>query len=236
MTATFEPKCDPGTLASIQANLGIVNAKIAQAAKDGARDASRISLIAVSKVQPRPRIEAALAAGHRVFGENRVQEAEERWPVYREHFQDLQLHLIGPLQTNKARAAVEMFDTIHTLDRPRLAASLARLFDELGAQRTCYIQVNTGEEAQKAGVLPDNADAFIAACRREYGLPITGLMCIPPADQLPGPHFAFLAEIAKRNGLEKLSMGMSADYEDAIKLGATAVRVGSAIFGDRQYS
>lgn len=220
----------------VRANLDAVHAKIAQAAKDAGRDATAVNLIAVSKVQPEERIQAALQAGHRVYGENRVQEAEGRWPAYREQYPDLQLHLIGPLQTNKARVAVQLFDVIHTLDRPRLAQTLARLFDETGRQLPCYVEVNTGSEPQKAGVLPEDADAFIQSCRQEYGLPVVGLMCIPPADDVPAPHFAFLADIAKRNGLERLSMGMSADYEQAVALGATDVRVGSAIFGERQYS
>lgn len=226
----------PDIAAQIRGNLDAVHAKIAQAAQDAGRDAAAINLIAVSKVQPEERIQAALRAGHRVYGENRVQEAEERWPQYREQYPDLQLHLIGPLQTNKARVAVQLFDVIHTLDRPRLAQTLARLFDETGRQLPCYIEVNTGSEPQKAGVLPEDADAFIQSCRKEYGLPVAGLMCIPPADDVPAPHFAFLADIAKRNGLERLSMGMSADYEQAVALGATDVRVGSAIFGERQYS
>ena len=222
-------------LEAVAANLADVNAKIAQAAKDAGRDPSDATLIAVSKVQPRERVEVALLAGHRVFGENRVQEAEERWPPFKEQFQDITLHLIGPLQTNKARAAVKLFDVIHTVDRPRLAATLARLFDETGRRLPCYIEINTGSEPQKAGVLPEDADAFIKACREEYQLPIVGLMCIPPAEDVPAPHFAFLADIAKRNGIERLSMGMSADYEAAVRLGATDVRVGSSIFGARQY-
>lgn len=232
---TPDPAPDPGpeTIAQVRANLGAVHGKIAQAAKDASRDPADITLIAVSKMQPEERILASLLAGQRVFGENRVQEAEGRWPAYRERFPDLHLHLIGPLQTNKARVAVPLFDVIHTLDRPRLAGTLARLFDEMGRQLPCYIEVNTGREPQKAGVLPEDADAFIESCREEYQLPIVGLMCIPPADDVPAPHFAFLADIAKRNGLEKLSMGMSADFEQAVALGATEVRVGSAIFGER---
>jgi pyridoxal phosphate enzyme (YggS family) len=226
----------PETIAQVRANLDAVHAKIAQAAQDAGRDPAGVNLIAVSKVQPEDRIQAALLAGQRVYGENRVQEAEGRWPQYREQYPDLQLHLIGPLQTNKARVAVQLFDVIHTVDRPRLAATLARLFDETGRQLPCYIEVNTGSEPQKAGVLPEDADAFIKACREEYNLPLVGLMCIPPAEDVPAPHFAFLADIAKRNGLDRLSMGMSADYEQAVALGATDVRVGSAIFGERQYS
>jgi pyridoxal phosphate enzyme (YggS family) len=223
----------PAIIETVRANLADVHAKIEQAARDADRNPADVNLIAVSKVQPPERIQAALLAGHRVYGENRVQEAEGRWPAHREHYPDLQLHLIGPLQTNKARAAIELFDVIHTLDRPRLAGTLARLFDEMGRQLPCYIEINTGSEPQKAGVLPEDADAFIKACREEYQLPVVGLMCIPPAEDVPAPHFAFLADIAKRNGLAKLSMGMSADYAQAVALGATEVRVGSAIFGER---
>ncbi len=226
----------PSVIAAVRANLADVHAKIARAAKDADRNPADVNLIAVSKVQPADRILAALHAGHRVYGENRVQEAEGRWPAHREQYTDLQLHLIGPLQTNKARSAIQLFDVIHTLDRPRLAATLARLFDEMGRQLPCFIEINTGSEPQKAGVLPEDADAFIKACREDYQLPIVGLMCIPPAEDVPAPHFAFLADIAKRNGLERLSMGMSADYAQAVALGATEVRVGSAIFGDRVYS
>jgi len=223
-------------LDTVCSNLATVHSNIERAAKDAGRDPAAVKLIAVSKVQPRERVEAALIAGHRVFGENRVQEAEERWPPFKEQYSDVELHLIGPLQTNKARTAVQLFDVIHTVDRPRLAATLARLFDETGRQLPCFIEINTGAEPQKAGVLPDEADAFIKACRDEYQLPIVGLMCIPPADDVPAPHFAFLADIAKRNGLSRLSMGMSADYEHAVQLGATDVRVGSSIFGERQYA
>jgi pyridoxal phosphate enzyme (YggS family) len=226
----------PSVIATVRANLADVHAKIARAAQDADRNPVDVNLIAVSKVQPADRILAALHAGHRVYGENRVQEAEGRWPAHREQYADLQLHLIGPLQTNKARSAIQLFDVLHTLDRPRLAATLARLFDEMGRQLPCFIEINTGSEPQKAGVLPEDADAFIKACREEYQLPIVGLMCIPPAEDVPAPHFAFLADIAKRNGLERLSMGMSADYDQAVALGATEVRVGSAIFGERVYS
>ena len=223
-------------LETVRSNLESVHAKIAQAAEDSDRSRDDVTLIAVSKMQPADRIEAALLAGHRVYGENRVQEAEGRWPAYRERYHDLQLHLIGPLQTNKARNAIQLFDVIHTLDRPRLAVTLARLFDETGRRLPCYIEVNTGSEPQKAGVLPADADAFIKSCIEEHGLPVVGLMCIPPAEDVAAPHFALLADIAARNGLKRLSMGMSADYEQAVQLGATDVRVGSAIFGERQYS
>ena len=191
-------------------------------------------LVAVSKVQPVERVIAVLEEGHRLFGENKVQEAAGKWPDLRARFPGVELHLIGPLQTNKARQAMGLFDAIETIDRPKLARTIARLREELGQCPKLYVQVNTGGEAQKAGVLPDEADAFIADCR-ELGLEIAGLMCIPPADEEPSLHFALLAKIAARNGIEKLSMGMSADFETAIAQGATSVRVGSAIFGARDY-
>ena len=234
-TPSDAPESITDIQATVSANLAAVHDNIARAARDAGRDAADVTLIAVSKVQPPERVEAALLAGHRVFGENRVQEAEGRWPPFKERFPDVQLHLIGPLQTNKARAAIALFDTIHTVDRPRLAATLARLFDETGRRLPCYIEVNTGAEPQKAGVLPGDADAFIKACLDDYQLPVEGLMCIPPAGDVPAPHFAFLADIAARNGLSRLSMGMSADYEAAVQLGATEVRVGSSIFGARNY-
>jgi len=229
-------KPPPHIIETVRANLAAVHARIEQAARDAGREPAAVKLIAVSKVQPPARIAAALAAGHRVYGENRVQEAEERWLAYRDQFRDLELHLIGPLQTNKARAAVALFDVIHTLDRPRLASTLARLFDQVGRRPPCYVQINTGGEPQKAGVLPAEADAFIQSCIRQHELPVVGLMCIPPVEDVAAPHFAFLAEIAKRNGLARLSMGMSADYPHAVQLGATDVRVGSAVFGERRYS
>lgn len=198
------------------------------------RPEGSVTLIAVSKVQPLARIEAVLAAGHRVFGENYVQEAAAKWPDLRARFPGVALHMIGPLQTNKAKAAVELFDAIHTLDRPSLAERLARLAQERGACPALFVQVNTGAEPQKAGVLPDEADAFIAAARA-MDLPVTGTMCIPPEGEDPAPHFRLLAGIARRNGLANLSMGMSADFETAVALGATHVRVGSAIFGARDY-
>ena len=193
-----------------------------------------VTLIAVSKVQPNARVEAVLAEGHRVFGENRVQEAEGKWPDFKARFEGVELHLIGPLQTNKARAAMDLFDVIHTVDRPKLARTIARLADELGHCPDVFLQVNTGDEAQKAGVSVDGADDFIAECRA-LGLPVKGLMCIPPVDETPSLHFALLAKIAARNDLTGLSMGMSGDFEDAIGQGATHVRVGSAIFGARDY-
>ncbi|MEM9716312.1 MAG: YggS family pyridoxal phosphate-dependent enzyme [Pseudomonadota bacterium] len=193
------------------------------------------NLIAVSKVQPNDRVEAVLQAGHRCFGENKVQEAQGRWPYFKEQFDGVDLHLIGPLQTNKVKAAVELFDAIHALDRPKLATKLAAEIQAQGKAPDLFIQVNTGEEDQKSGILPAEADAFIAECR-SMDLPIKGLMVIPPVDEEPSLHFALLAKIAARNGLTGLSMGMSADFEKAIALGATHVRVGSAIFGDRVYS
>ena len=190
-------------------------------------------LVAVSKRQLDERIEAALVAGHRVFGENRVQEAQERWAERRDSYPDLKLHLIGPLQTNKAADAVALFDVIEVVDRPKLARSLSAEMARQGRHLPCYVQVNTGEEDQKSGILPDEADSFIGFCREECGLDIAGLMCIPPVDEEPAMHFALLRTIAERNGLPGLSMGMSGDYEEAVRFGATSVRVGSAIFGSR---
>ena len=198
------------------------------------RPVGSVRLIAVSKVQPLERVEAVLNEGHRIFGENKVQEAAGKWPAFREQFSGVDLHLIGPLQTNKARQAMALFDVIQTVDRIKLARTLARLRDETGHCPTLFVQVNTGEEPQKAGVLPQDSDAFIAECRA-LDLPVVGLMCIPPADEEPSLHFALLAKIAARNGLAELSMGMSGDFENAIAQGATCVRVGSAIFGERDY-
>lgn len=206
--------------------------RIAAATRSAGRDPADVTLIAVSKVQPLPRVAAILAQGQRVFGENRVQEAQGKWPAFRDSYPGVSLHLIGPLQTNKARAAVELFDVIHTLDRIKLAEVLARLAQERGRCPDLFIQVNTGAEPQKAGVLPDQADQFIAAVRA-LDLPLIGLMCIPPDGFDPAPHFAQLAAIAARTGLPGLSMGMSGDFEAAIAQGATHVRVGSAIFGER---
>lgn len=207
-----------------------------RAAEAGAgRAEGSVTLIAVSKVQPLDRVVTVLEEGHRVFGENYVQEAAAKWPSLRERFAGVELHMIGPLQTNKAKAAVELFDAIHTVDRPSLAQKLARLAEARGECPELFIQVNTGEEPQKAGILPADTDAFVAACRG-LGLPIRGLMCIPPEAEDPAPHFAMLARMAERNGLTGLSMGMSADFETAIAHGATHVRVGSAIFGARDYS
>jgi pyridoxal phosphate enzyme (YggS family) len=205
-------------------------ARIAGAARAAGRDPADVSLTAVSKQQPWDQIAPVLAAGQRIFGENRVQEAMERWTERRA---GLELRLIGPLQTNKAREAAAFFDVIETVDRERLAKTLADEIQRLGRAPRLYVQVNTGEEPQKAGVAPLQADAFIAQCRGAYGLAIEGLMCIPPEAEPPAPHFALLAQIAARNGLAKLSMGMSADFETAVRFGATSVRVGSALFGAR---
>lgn len=209
-----------------------IQARIAAAEGKAGRAAGSVALIAVSKVQPPERVEAVLEEGHRMFGENRVQEAAGRWPDFQARFAGITLHLIGPLQTNKARQAVEMFDAIHSVDRPRLARKLADLAQERGTSPGLFIQVNTGQEPQKAGVLPADADAFIAECRA-MDLPVEGLMCIPPVEEEATLHFALLARIAARNGLSGLSMGMSDDFERAIAQGATHVRVGSAIFGAR---
>lgn len=209
-----------------------ITARIAKAESAAGRLAGSTKLIAVSKVQPNERVEAVLSQGHRCFGENRVQEAAEKWPGFKEKFSEIDLHLIGPLQTNKARQAMELFNAIHSVDRPKLAKTLARLAQELGHCPDVFIQVNTGEEEQKAGIMPVDADAFIAECRG-LDLPVQGLMAIPPVEEEPSLHFALLAKIAERNGLQGLSMGMSGDFEQAIALGATHVRVGSAIFGER---
>jgi pyridoxal phosphate enzyme (YggS family) len=209
-----------------------IKERAAQAAQDAGRSPGDVVLLAVSKVQPNARVEAVLAQGHRSFGENRVQEAAGKWPAFRERFDGIDLHLIGPLQSNKARQAFELFQTIQTLDRPKLAKSIARLAQEMGHCPALFIQINTGEEPQKAGVLPQEADAFVADCRA-LDLPVQGLMCIPPIDEEAALHFALLAKIAERNGLQGLSMGMSSDFEKAISFGATHIRVGSAIFGER---
>ncbi len=206
--------------------------RIATALAQADRAAGSVTLIAISKVQPNERVQAVLDQGHRVFGENRIQEAQGKWPAFQEKYEGVDLHLVGPLQTNKARAAMDLFDVIHSVDRPKLAQTLARLAQEKGRCPELFIQVNTGEEAQKAGVSPADTDGFVAECRA-LDLPLRGLMCIPPVDEEPALHFALLAKLAERNGLKGLSMGMSSDFETAIALGATHVRVGSAIFGDR---
>ncbi|MDW3180704.1 YggS family pyridoxal phosphate-dependent enzyme [Roseobacter sp.] len=209
-----------------------ISDRIAKAETAAGRENGSVKLIAVSKVQPNARVETVLQEGHRCFGENRVQEAAGKWPAFREAFDGIDLHLIGPLQTNKARQSFELFQSIHSLDRPKLAKIFARLAQEMGTCPEMFIQVNTGEEPQKAGVLPADTDAFVAECQA-MDLPIRGLMCIPPIEEEAALHFALLAKIAARNGLSGLSMGMSSDFEKAIALGATHVRVGSAIFGAR---
>jgi pyridoxal phosphate enzyme (YggS family) len=214
-------------------HLAEVRAAIARAAHDVGRDPDSVRLVAVSKTVAAEGILPALEAWQRLFGENYVQESAAKWPALRERYPDIELHFIGPLQSNKAREAVRLFDVIHTLDRPSLAAALAKEIQREGRSPRLLVQVNTGEEPQKGGVLPTEADAFLSACRDTYGLTIQGLMCIPPAEDLPSPHFALLNRIAARNGLTTLSMGMSADFEAAIQLGATHVRVGTAIFGAR---
>ncbi len=218
---------------TLEARLAAVRARIVQAARDSGRDPASVTLVAVSKTFPAEAIGPALAAGHRIFGENRVQEAKAKWPGLRERHPGVDLHLIGPLQSNKAREAVELFDVIETVDRPKIAEALAAEIARAGKPLKLFVEVNTGAEPQKAGVLPGDADAFVRRCRDELGLKIAGLMCIPPADEQASPHFALLNTIAARNGIPGLSMGMSADYPLAIQLGATHVRVGSAIFGER---
>jgi hypothetical protein len=217
---------------SVAEALQFVRSAIAAAARAAGRDLEEITLVAVSKTHRAGRIEEAISAGQRAFGENRVQEALTKFPALKARHPDLRLHLIGPLQTNKARDAVRLFDVIETLDRPRLADALVSAMEKDGRRPECYIQVNTGEEPQKAGVAPAEADRFIAESR-ERGLPVTGLMCIPPLDEEPALHFALLREIARRNGLARLSMGMSGDFETAIRFGATELRIGTAIFGER---
>jgi PLP dependent protein len=219
---------------AIAVNLAAVRGRIDAAANAAGRDSGTVSLVAVSKTQPVEAVRAALQAGQRIFGENRVQEGMAKFPGLRGEFPDFELHLIGPLQTNKVRDAVAHFDMIETVDRARLAEALAREMERTGRRLPCLIEVNTGEELQKAGVLPETADAFIADCRERLALPIAGVMCIPPEHEEPALHFALLREIARRNGLEQLSMGMSADFETAIRFGATHVRVGTAIFGARR--
>ena len=214
-------------------HLAEVNGRIAEAAKAAGRQASDVTLVAVSKTHGPERVHELLAAGQRVFGENRVQEAQEKFPALKADYPDLELHLIGPLQTNKARDAVALFDVIQSVDRERLAGVLAKEMERAGKRLACFIQVNTGEEEQKAGILPADLDAFVASCRDVHKLPDAGLICIPPVDEEPALHFALLRKMAERNGLTKVSMGMSADYETAVRLGATHVRVGSALFGAR---
>ncbi len=215
------------------AGLTAVRREIAEACATAGRRPEEVTLVAVSKTFAAEAIVPVIDAGQHVFGENRVQEALAKWPLLRESHPGVELHLIGPLQSNKAREAVGLFDAIHSIDRPSVCRTVAKEIERQGRHPTLFVEINTGAEAQKAGVLPENADAFIAACREEYGLAISGLMCIPPHDEAPAPHFALTAKIAARNGLALLSMGMSADFAIAIRFGATHVRVGSAIFGHR---
>jgi pyridoxal phosphate enzyme (YggS family) len=213
--------------------LAAVKARMAAAAATAGRSAGDVRLVAVSKTKTAPQIQPVIAAGQRLFGENRVQEAAAKWPALRERVPDIELHLIGPLQTNKVPEAVALFDVLQSLDREKLARALAGEMAKRGRRPACFIQVNTGEEPQKAGISPRQADSFIAFCRGELGLPVAGLMCIPPIEEEPGLHFALLREIAERNRLAGLSMGMSSDFETAIRYGATHIRVGTAIFGER---
>jgi pyridoxal phosphate enzyme (YggS family) len=220
-------------MTDVAANLAEVREKIEKRAVKWGEDPKKVQLIAVSKQQPLERVEAALVAGHRVFGENRVQEAAGKWPTFRETYPGIELHLIGPLQSNKSAEAVALFDVIQSVDRLKIAKALATEMQKAGKSIPVYIQVNIGAEPQKAGIAIEDADNFIKECREVHKLQVEGLMCIPPAEEQPAPYFALLSKIAKRNGLEKLSMGMSGDYEYAVQFGATAVRVGSAIFGSR---
>jgi pyridoxal phosphate enzyme (YggS family) len=213
--------------------LAAVEQEIARACQEARRDRASVTLIAVSKTFDAGAISPVIEAGQCVFGENRVQEAKAKWPGLMSAYPGLALHLIGPLQSNKAKEAVALFDAIHSVDRPSICEALAKEIKSQNRQPLLFVQLNTGEEPQKAGVAPGDADAFIASCREKYGLLVSGLMCIPPVDQAPAPHFALTAKIAARNGLKHLSMGMSADFTIAIQFGATHIRVGSAIFGHR---
>ncbi|MBT3357998.1 MAG: YggS family pyridoxal phosphate-dependent enzyme [Rhodospirillales bacterium] len=217
----------------IATNIAAVNDRIAQAAAEAGRDPQTIELVAISKTKPDELIRAAIGAGHKVFGENRVQEVESKWPAIKADHADVQLHLVGPLQRNKLKRAVALCDVIETVDREKLVRGLVDEMAATGRVVDCLIQVNTGEEPQKAGILPARIDEFVEMCRKDYELPVAGLMCIPPFDDEPAFHFALLAEMARRNGLEKISMGMTGDFETAIRFGATHVRVGTAIFGAR---
>jgi pyridoxal phosphate enzyme (YggS family) len=217
----------------IAARLAAVSSDIARACRDANREVSSVTLVAVSKTFSADAIEPVIEVGHRVFGENRVQEAKSKWPALQARHPGMELHLIGPLQSNKAKEAVAVFDAIHSVDRDSLCEALAKEIAQQGRAPLLFVQINTGSEAQKAGVAPQDADAFLKRCADQFGLKISGLMCIPPIDDAPGPHFALTHKIAKRNGLKLLSMGMSADFATAIELGATHVRVGSAIFGER---
>lgn len=218
----------------VAARLSIVNDKISAAARAAKRDPATVKLVAVTKTFPPAVIAEAISAGQRVFGENRVQEAKSKWPDLKERHADIELHLVGPLQSNKVKDAVALFDVIESVDRPKIARSLAEEMARVGKRPRLLVQVNTGEEPQKAGVFPAETEGFVRQCSDELGLSIEGLMCIPPFDEEPAPHFALLAKLAQRLGLNELSMGMSADFEQAIAFGATYVRVGTAIFGERE--
>jgi len=224
---------DPHAAADIRTRLVLIDQEIALAARAADRDPASVKLVAVTKTVPVAVIEEAIAAGQRVFGENRVQEAHSKWPALKQLHPDIELHLIGPLQSNKVREALALFDVIETVDRPKLARALAEEIPHAGKRPRLFVQVNTGEEPQKAGVHPAETDAFVALCRDELGLSIEGLMCIPPLDEEPAMHFALLAKIAARLGIEHLSMGMSGDFARAVQFGATYVRIGTAIFGAR---
>ena len=215
--------------------LAAVHAEIARACRDASRDPGSVTLVAVSKTFGADAIEPVIAAGQRVFGENRVQEAKAKWPAITVRHPGIELHMIGPLQSNKAKEAVALFDAIHSVDRPSLCEALGKEIARQNRRPLLFVEINTGAEAQKAGVLPQDADAFLTKCRDQHGLGIAGLMCIPPLEEAPAPHFALTAKIAARNGLKLLSMGMSADYPVAIAMGATHIRVGSAIFGAREH-
>src|SRR5215813_12625735 len=216
-----------------RSRLGAVRQEIAVACKAARRDVGAVTLVAVSKTFDAGAIEPVIAAGQSVFGENRVQEAKTKWPALRERHPTIELHLVGPLQSNKAREAVALFDAIHSVDRPSLCEALAKEITRQGRRPTLFVEINTGEEPQKAGVIPERADTFLRACRESYGLVVSGVMCIPPANDPPGPHFALTAKIARRHDLKLISMGMSADFQTAIAFGATHIRIGTAIFGAR---
>jgi pyridoxal phosphate enzyme (YggS family) len=222
------------TASVVESPLAKVRGEIACACVQAGRDPATVTLVAIAKTFGAAAIEPVIAQGQRVFGENRVQEAKAKWPPLRERYGGLELHLVGPLQSNKAKEAVAMFEAIHSLDRPSLAEALAKEIAKQGRKPALFIELNTGAEPQKSGVLPEQADGFVAACRNRYALEIAGLMCLPPAGEAPAPHFALTAKIARRNGLAFLSMGMSADFPIAIQFGATHVRVGTAIFGERR--
>ena len=222
------------TKSEIASNLKNIDASLRKSEEDNGQKPGSVNLVAISKTQPKEKIRYLLDLGHKIFGENRVQETVEKWPELREQFDNIELHFVGPLQSNKASHAVKNFDVIETVDRRSLAKTLAKTMDKLDKRPDCFIQINTGEEKQKAGVLPGDADDFIRSCREEYDLPVIGLMCIPPLVEEPSTHFVFLSQIANRNGLQNLSMGMSSDYLIATRFGATHVRIGTAIFGPRQ--